>query len=148
MAKQTVMLRRNWPGTFNRSIRDKNGKIKKTISFEPGVPVDLTEAELKAVSGDIGNSLQLVEIDKAGGARVVVSDKEREEATRLAAEKDKAIESFQQQIAGLEKDLAVAAELASKQQEEIASQLEVIAEWEALADEEDGDDDPKSDAAD
>lgn len=48
-----VMLRKNWNGTFGRSVRDADGEILRRLTFAPGEPVRLNEEELAAVARDI-----------------------------------------------------------------------------------------------
>ena len=71
-----VMLKRNWPGNFRRTITTgKKGKeTKKVLEFSPGVPVELTAAEVEAVRSDIGTALQPIEFDEKARPRVITDD--------------------------------------------------------------------------
>lgn len=64
-----VMLARGGNGTFRRSVRDDDGKVTRTLTFEPGVPQELSGADLKAVQDDIGKALVLAELDEKGRPR-------------------------------------------------------------------------------
>ncbi len=142
MAKKThVMLRRDWPAPFSRSVRDKKGNVKSTLTFEPGVPVELTDSELKAIESHIGNNLHVVEIDKSGRAREVISEAEREEAAKAMAEKGREVESLTDAVKDLQKQLEEAkgtiADQASEHAVAAAEAAATIAEYEELL----GDDD-------
>lgn len=71
-----VMLKRNWPGNFRRTITTgKKGKeTKKVLEFSPGVPVELTAAEVESVRSDIGTALQPIEFDEKARPRVITDD--------------------------------------------------------------------------
>ena len=71
-----VMLKRNWPGGFRRTITlGKKGKeIKKTLDFLPGVPVDLSAAEVEALRSDIGVALVPVDFDEKARPRVITDE--------------------------------------------------------------------------
>lgn len=78
-----VMLKRDWPGNFRRTITEKvRGKdVKRTLEFSPGVPVELTNAEIKAVLPDIGIALLPVELDEKARPRVITDDVIPDETT-------------------------------------------------------------------
>jgi hypothetical protein len=73
-----VMLKRNWPGNFRRTITSgKKGKeTKKVLEFSPGVPVELTPAEVEALRSDIGPALQPIEFDEKARPRVISDEVE------------------------------------------------------------------------
>lgn len=73
-----VMLKKNWPGMFRRTITTgKKGKeVRRTLEFAPGVPVDLTLSEIDALRGDIGTALTPVEFDEKARPRVITDDVE------------------------------------------------------------------------
>lgn len=59
-----VMLKRNWPGPFRRSVRDEDGNVVRLLTFAPGEAVKLQgEDEIDAVAADIGNALIEVGLD-------------------------------------------------------------------------------------
>lgn len=72
-----VMLKRDWPGTFRRTVR--NAKKPYLMAFEPGQPVELNAKELEAVKADIGVCLMPVERDAKGKARIITDEVETEE---------------------------------------------------------------------
>lgn len=82
-----VMLKRTWPGGFRRTITiGKKGKeTKKTLEFLPGVPVDLSAAEVEALRSDIGVALVPVDFDAKARPRVI-TDEVLPEETELANE--------------------------------------------------------------
>ncbi len=65
-----VMLHKNWPGTFRRTVT-VNGK-KRQLAFSPGEPVQLKPAEVAELRADIGAALQPVEIDSKGRPEITV----------------------------------------------------------------------------
>ena len=54
-----VQLKPGWPGTFRRTVRDKDKKIVRVLEFQYGEPPqEITdELELAAIKVDIGNAL-------------------------------------------------------------------------------------------
>lgn len=76
MAMPFAMLKKNWPGTFRRTITiGKKGKeTKKQMVFEPGVPVELSSAEAEALRPDIGIALVPIEFDEKARPRVITDD--------------------------------------------------------------------------
>ncbi len=56
--------------SFNRSVRDKKGKIVRTINFRPAAPLDLSDVECEAVANDIGNVLLLCQFHEDGSFRI------------------------------------------------------------------------------
>lgn len=52
-----VMLKKDWPGTFRRNVRDAAGAITETLKFEPGVPEEVPYDKLPAIAGDLFKSL-------------------------------------------------------------------------------------------
>ena len=71
-----VMLKRNWPGNFRRTITTgKKGKEnKRVLEFMPGVPVDLSAAEVEALRSDIGVVLVPVDFDEKNRPRVITDE--------------------------------------------------------------------------
>lgn len=63
---EAVLLRPNWPASFRRVVRDKDGKELRTLVFEHHVPQLLEGEDLAAVAGDIGKSLVYAAADKNG----------------------------------------------------------------------------------
>lgn len=74
------MLKRSWPGNFRRTItRDKNGKPLKVLEFTPGVAVEVSASEARALMPDIGVCLEAVELDPKRRPRVIEDDVEAPE---------------------------------------------------------------------
>jgi hypothetical protein len=71
-----VMLKKDWPGTFRRTITvGKKGKeYRSLLEFQPGVPRDLSQAELAGVIADIGLALQPIEFDAKGRPRLITDE--------------------------------------------------------------------------
>lgn len=67
----SVMLKGNWPGNFRRSVRDEQGKVLKVLEFTPGVPVEVNDEELAAITPDIGVCIVHVQCDDKGRPRIV-----------------------------------------------------------------------------
>jgi len=70
------MLKRDWPGSFRRTITSKvKGKeVRKTLEFSPGVPVDLTPSEVEALRSDIGAALHPTELDDKARPRIITDE--------------------------------------------------------------------------
>lgn len=83
-----VMLKRNWPGNFRRTITiGKKGKeTKKVLEFSPGVPVELTAQEVDALRSDIGPALQPIEFDEKARPRVISDEVEVDEPAEQSIE--------------------------------------------------------------
>lgn len=83
-----VMLKRNWPANFRRtiSIGKKGKEIKKQLEFSPGVPVELTAAEVEALRSDIGVALQPIEFDEKARPRVISDEVEVDEPAEQSVE--------------------------------------------------------------
>lgn len=63
-----VMLKRNWPGNFRRSVRTVSGELVRVIELEPGGTATVsTEDELRAVAQDIGAALVEVKFSEEAG---------------------------------------------------------------------------------
>ena len=79
-----VMLKKNWPGNFRRTIKvGKKGKeTEKVLEFTPGEPVELTAQEVEALRSDIGVSLQPVEFDEKARPRVITDEVVPEEPSK------------------------------------------------------------------
>lgn len=84
----SVMLKKNWPGKFRRTITiGKKGKeTKRVLEFVPGVPVELTAAEIEAVRPDIGVALQPIEFDEKARPRVISDEVEVDEPAEQSVE--------------------------------------------------------------
>jgi len=52
-----------WPGNFRRVMRDEEGNAVKTLTFTPGVPVNVSDDEYVYLMPDIGPALVDVEMD-------------------------------------------------------------------------------------
>jgi hypothetical protein len=62
-----LMLKKNWPGTFQRTIRGQDGVALRVVEFSPGVPVEITDqTEIDVLSKDVGPALLEVKVDKKG----------------------------------------------------------------------------------
>lgn len=78
-----VMLRRDWPNTFRRTI--VSGKKTTRLAFVSGQPVELNAAQIEALKADIGVALIPCERDKKGKCRMITDDVEPEiEETNVA----------------------------------------------------------------
>lgn len=126
-----VMLKPNWGGNFQRSVRDADGQIIETLVFTPGDPMPLTDEQYEAVSRDIGNCL--VEVDeklfRKMASKVVVpgGDESGEPDAELAAEVA-SLEVTVEELQGKVKTL-------TEEKAELESKLAMReAELEALAD--------------
>lgn len=84
----SVMLKKNWPGNFRRTIKiGKKGKeVTQVLEFTPGVPVELTPAEIEAVRADIGVALQPIEFDEKARPRVISDEVEVDEPAEQSVE--------------------------------------------------------------
>lgn len=80
-----VMLRKNWNGTFKRAVRDKSGKILKTLAFTPGEIVDLRDSDVEAVLGDLGKALLPMEWSEQFGKFLPVPVGEIDPSNPLAS---------------------------------------------------------------
>ena len=76
-----VMLKRDWPGKFRRTIRSgRDGRGKPVLlEFEPGVPVDLKAHEIKQLEPEIGVCLEPVEMDDKQRPRIITDEVEAAE---------------------------------------------------------------------
>ncbi|QDV40889.1 hypothetical protein Enr13x_07250 [Stieleria neptunia] len=57
---------------FHRAVRDKRGKVKKVITFDPDQPVGLSSEEAELVKRDIGRALVIIEADEKRPGRFIV----------------------------------------------------------------------------
>lgn len=137
MSTKAIMLKRDWQGKFRRSVRDEKGEILETLTFEPGVPLELNAEQYKAVKDDIGKALQEVDVDAAGRARVVMSDKEREELLLANAEVGHELADLtakcidlQKQVETLQATIEEQSGTITRQSEEIASLEEEVIDLE------------------
>ncbi len=67
-----VMLKKNWPGNFRRTIGPPQDR--RQLEFAPGVPVDLTAAEVDMLRADIGIALMPVDFDEKARPRIITDD--------------------------------------------------------------------------
>lgn len=83
-----VMLKRSWPGNFRRTVTEKvRGKdVSRTLEFSPGVPVDLSPAEVDLLRSDIGLALEPVDLDFKARPRVITDDVDVAEGAEIVAE--------------------------------------------------------------
>lgn len=146
METKAVMLKRDWPGKFHRSVFEKTvdkstgktvEKFIKQLVFEPGIPLQLDAQEYKSVKDDINKALVEVSVDAQGIARVVMSDKEREELLLDRAEKGRELDDLlkkcvdlEKQIETLQANIQEQAGTITKQSEEISSLEEEILDLE------------------
>lgn len=73
--------------SFQRSVFD-GGKRIKTLHFVAGIPVELDDAELNAVSDDLGNTLAVAQVTEDGKIRID-RDLTHEVVVAIANEKTK-----------------------------------------------------------
>lgn len=69
-----VMLKRDWPANFRRTIRDKHGKAVQVLEFVPGVAVEVTAKQLDSLSGDMGHALLPARRDAKQKVRIITDD--------------------------------------------------------------------------
>lgn len=55
-----VMLRRDWNGTFRRTVTSTDG-TSRVLQFSPGEVVEISAAEVPSLTFDLGRALQPVE---------------------------------------------------------------------------------------
>ena len=67
-----VMLKRDWPGKFRRTIGE--GKKTQVLEFLPGVAVDLTAKQIDGIKGDLGRALMPATRDGRKKVRVITDD--------------------------------------------------------------------------
>jgi hypothetical protein len=70
------MLKPGWPGNFARTITTKvKGKeLTERLVFTPGVPVNLSQAQVEKLMPDIGVSLQPIEMDEKARPRIITDE--------------------------------------------------------------------------
>lgn len=68
-----VMLKRNWPGVFRRTIETRKGE-PETLEFKPGVPVNLTAKQVKLLTKEIGTAIFPVEMDPKERPKAILED--------------------------------------------------------------------------
>ena len=70
-----LMLKPGWPAAFRRTVvTGKKGKeVSRLIVFRPRTPVEVSEAEFKALSNDIGEAIFEVERDEKNRPRFIES---------------------------------------------------------------------------
>lgn len=61
-----VLLNPTWPTAFRRGVRDKDGKLLRTLVFRPGEPQLLEAEDAAAIADDIGKALVEPAEDSAG----------------------------------------------------------------------------------
>lgn len=66
-----VMLRREWPNHFRRSLSLGGKKGERTLVFEPGVCSEVEDAEYEKLKPDIGGPLLECVLDEKGKPRIV-----------------------------------------------------------------------------
>jgi hypothetical protein len=66
-----LMLKPGWPGVFRRTVAA--GKKTKVLEFRSGQPVEVTEADIRALESDIGIVLFDVIRDEKNRPRFVES---------------------------------------------------------------------------
>jgi len=74
-----LMLRRGWPGSFRRSVRDEKGEIVRTVEFQSNEPQEIKPEEMPFFANDIGNALVAVKEDD--GRIRVIEDEPGEDAS-------------------------------------------------------------------
>ena len=77
-----VMLKRDWPNTFRRTVR--TGKTPQVLTFKPGEPVELNAKQIEALKADIGVCLMPVERDAKGKPRLITDEVDVEAETEEA----------------------------------------------------------------
>lgn len=60
------MLKRDWPGNFQRTIRDEQGLELGVMHFVPGEPVEVEGDQLDGIRKDIGPALQWCQLTPDG----------------------------------------------------------------------------------
>lgn len=65
-----VKLKANWPGTFRRPVRDGNGNVLRTLTFNPGelTQVRANAENLEAIAHSVGPALLALEQDPTTGS--------------------------------------------------------------------------------
>src|SRR3972149_12231722 len=101
-----VMLKKDHPGTFHRSVFRTVGEGTETVTervkvleFKPGEPVDVLGEDLEAIRADIGNFLISVEVDEKGRAPVSPPSTVTEQSGNRIAELELEIAALEEQIA-------------------------------------------------
>lgn len=56
-----VMLRRDWNGTFKRTVKPLLGGESRRLEFSPGEVIEITPEEVPAIMNDLGKALLPVE---------------------------------------------------------------------------------------
>lgn len=72
MSHPKVMLRKDWKGTFSRTIRDSEGKAVDRLTFNPGEVVEIRPEEMSSIKRDLGKALQPVEWNEDLRKHVVI----------------------------------------------------------------------------
>ncbi len=63
---QALLLRPEWPTSFRRAVRDKEGAVMRTILFERGKPLILNAEDYAIVEADIGKAIVPAATDEKG----------------------------------------------------------------------------------
>lgn len=66
-----VMLKRNWPSHFRRTLRAPDGSVSRVLEFAPGEMHDVTAEELAQLADDLGAALQPCQADDKGRPKPV-----------------------------------------------------------------------------
>lgn len=84
------MLKRDWPGNFSRTITTgKKGKeVTERLTFSPGVPVDLSAAQIEQLRPDIGVSLMPVDFDEKARPRIITDDVSVDDAASVDSQNE------------------------------------------------------------
>lgn len=82
-----VMLKRNWPGVFRRTIETRKGE-PETLEFKPGVPVNLTARQVKLLTKEIGTAIFPVEMDPKERPKAILEDVVPEEPKNESEQTD------------------------------------------------------------
>ena len=69
-----VMLKRDWPGTFRRTIKRKDGSVVRRAEFTPGAPTEVTDEEFNLLEPDIDVALFEVRLDAKHRPRIIHTD--------------------------------------------------------------------------
>lgn len=82
-----VKLRRDWPGTFRRYVRDAAGNIIDTLTFKPDEPFEVKNDPqyLDSIRGSLGHALLPLEFDETRRKFNVISEAVDVDATAVSA---------------------------------------------------------------
>jgi len=74
-----VMLKKEWPNSFRRNIRDDRGAICETLEFKPGQPTEVDYGKIPAIAGDLFHALLPVTVTSNGKVHPIDEATFREE---------------------------------------------------------------------